>query len=393
MSFLPFLRFAVVVLAAIALPVSAFSQTTGGVAAQRRQFAPLPIPVDVKSHMSGDRRHWVRYAQCQIQFDVSLEKSIWIPMVADAGAQEAKIGRCVRTAIQEHADVLILPEVASAIPQPARARVFEMLASTARSAHMLIIAGSFYDDGRRSRIAYFGPNWTELGYKIRPSRFEVSPIAGHGMVEGDSILLLQTEFGNIATITCVDLISDAVQASIRRLIDERRLDVLVNINYNPASWEFLIEANSLARRHPVFVSITNAVPSPGGYSAATCKPATNEDDGYCYGHSAIFSSMNANYGSDDLGDDLVPDEFLMPSKPRQNAQSAAVAGAPAPTAVKKPIQKQLAYSYLVADTGTFRERALIYELNMELPRLAADTTAPDQGYPTIRNVKIRDLAP
>jgi predicted amidohydrolase len=364
-------------LAAIALAGTASAQTRNAGPAERLQFAPLPIPVDVKPHVSGERKHWVRYEQCQMQFDVALDKPAWIPMVADPVAQEAKIGQCVRTAVQEHVDVLIMPEVASAIPQPARGRVFEMLASTARSAHMLIVAGSYYDDSRRSRIAYFGPNWSELGYKIRPSRFEVSPVAGHGMVEGDSILLLQTEFGNIATITCVDLISDDVQASIRRLIDERRLDVLININYNPASWEFLIEANSLARRHPVFVSITNAVPSPSGYSPATCKPATNEDDGYCYGHSAVFSSINSNYGADDLGDDLVPDQFLIPG----------------PTAAKKPIRKQLAYSYLVADTGTFRERALIYELNMWLPRLAADTTAPDQGYPTIRNVEIRNLAP
>ncbi len=104
-----------------------------------------------------------------------------------------------------------------------------------------------------------------------------------------------------------------------------------------------------------FVSITNAVPSPGGYSAAMCKPATNEDDGYCSGQSAVFSSINSNYGADDLGDDLVPDEFL----------------APGSTAAEKPLRKQLAYS----------------------PRLAADKTAPDQGYPTIRNVEIRNVAP
>jgi predicted amidohydrolase len=368
-------------LAVVALPVAASSQQPTA-PDQRVQFAPLPIPVDVKTHVSGERRHWVRYEQCQMQFEVTLDASTWIPAVADPVAQPDRIDRCVRTAVQEHVDVLVLPEVALAIPKPARERVFALLASTARSAHMLIIGGSFYDDARKSRIAYFGPNWTELGYKIRPSRFEVSPIAGHGMVEGDSIVLIQTEFGNIAAITCVDLISDDVQASVRRLIDERRLDVLVNINYNPASWEFLIEANSLARRHPVFVSITNAVPPASGYAAATCKPASNEDDGYCYGHSAIFSSLNANYGADDIGSDLVPDAFLISSKTPPGAQP-----------VRKPIRKQLAYSYLVADTGTFRERALIYELNMELPRLAADTTAPDQGYPTIRNVKIRDLTP
>lgn len=346
--------------------------------AQRLRFAALPVPVDVKSHVTGEPKPWVRYVQCQIMFDVGLDKHVWLPHVADAAAQQQKIGQCVRTAAEEHADVLILPEVASAIARPARDTLFDSLASAAQANHMLIIAGSYYDDARHSRIAYFGPGWRELGYKIRPSRFEVSPVAGHGMAGGDAILLLQTDFGNIAAITCVDLISDDVQASIRHLIDERRLDVLVNINYNPASWEFLIEANSLARRHPVFVSITNAVPPAAEYNKATCKPATGDDDGYCYGHSAVFAGVNANYGADDLGPDLVPKDFLA---------GDTAAGA------QQPVRKQLAYNYLIADTGTFRERALVYDLNMRLPRISADTTAPDSGYPPIRNVKLRDLAP
>ncbi len=367
---------ATVVAALLPLAASAQARSPAPVAAQRVQFAALPVPVDVKSHVSGSPKPWVRYVQCQIMFEVGLDKRLWLPDVADPVAQQRKIAQCVRTALEEHADVLVLPEVAAAIPQPARDAAFAMLASTAQSAHMLIVAGSYYDDARHSRIAYFGPGWRELGYKIRPSRFEVSPVAGHGMVGGDAIVLLQTEFGNIAAITCVDLISDDVQASVRRLIDERRLDVLINLNYNPASWEFLIEANSLARRHPVFVSITNAVPPPAQYNKATCKPETGEDDGYCYGHTAVFSGVNANYGADDLGPDLVPKDFLVGDAGTQ-----------------RPVRKQLAYNYLIADTGTFRERALVYDLNMRLPRLSADTTAPDQGYPTIRNVKLRDLAP
>jgi predicted amidohydrolase len=356
-------RFAVpLIFATIALmPAWSAAQSTRPPAAQRLQFAPLPVPVDVKTHGSGAPKPWVRYVQCQIAFDVTLDKRTWLPMVVDAAAQQQKIAQCVRTAREERADVLILPEVASALPAAARETTFASLAEAAQSAHLLIVAGSYYDDARRSRIAYFGPGWRELGYKIRPSRFEVSPVAGHGMAPGESILLLQTDLGNIAAITCVDLISDDVQASVRRLIDERRLDVLININYNPASLEFLIEANSLARRHPVFVSITNAVPPPSHY-AATCKPASGDDDGYCYGHTAVFAGVNANYGADDLGADLAP------------------------------LRKQLAYNYLVADTGTFRERALVYDLNMRQPRLPADTAAPDQGYPTIRNVKVRDLA-
>ncbi len=345
---------------------------------QRVQFAPMPVPVEVRTHRAGEPKPWVRYVQCQFEFDVGLDRTRWLPRVADPDAQAKKIGRCVRTAIEEHADVLVLPEVASAIPAPARERLFASLASTAQSAHMLIVAGSFYDDARKSRIAYFGPGWRELGYKIRPSRFEVSPVAGHGMAAGDAIVLLQTDAGNIAAITCVDLISDDVQASIRRLIDQRRLDVLININYNPASWEFLIEANSLARRHPVFVSITNAVPSAPAYNKAACNAQTGEDDGYCYGHTAVFAGINASYGADDLGADLVPREFLLPDA--------------SPSAAPKPPRKQLAYNYMIADAGTFRERALVYDLNMRLRRLSADTTAPDEGYPTIRNVKLRDLA-
>ena len=333
-----------------------------------------PTPVTVIDHGHGVPQHWVRYAQCQMRFDVGDDKADRIPMAVDPLNQETKIGQCLQMAIAEKADVLILPEVAVALPSVNQQRVFANLSQAAQEHRMLIIAGSYYDAQRRSRIAYFGPGWTEQGFKIKQSRFEVSPVSGYGMQQGTSIYLLKTGFGNIAAITCVDLISDGVQAAVRRLIDEHRLDVLVNINYNPASWEFLIEANSIARRHPVFVSITNAAPET---DTAPCDPARNNDNGYCYGNSAIFASLNKNYGLADIfSAQLIPSHFLIqaPEVPRDPDD-----------------RRQLAYDYMVADTGAFGAKMLLYDLNMWFDRVAYDTTAPDQGYPTIRNIKIVDL--
>jgi len=73
------------------------------------------------------------------------------------------------------------------------------------------------------------------------------------MVPGDELIAITTPFGRILPLTCVDLISDGVQYVIRNLATRNQIDVIANVNFNPAGWEFMVEANSIARRHPVFV--------------------------------------------------------------------------------------------------------------------------------------------
>jgi hypothetical protein len=277
-------RIAFIAILFSAVSFGVFPWQAEGAVAPAATPAPIKfaVPIEFKTHYTAALKQWVRFTQCQIKFDVNEDPHNCLSYADNInGKQEARLNSCLRTAIEEHAEVLILPEVSVSLPTDIRQRVFAPFASAARSHKMLIIAGSYYDSDRRSRIAYFGPGWTERGYKIQPSRFEASPEDGHGMLGGKSIVVLRTEFGVIATITCVDLISDAVQADIRRLVDAGQLNVLVNINYNPASWEFLVEANSLARRHPVFVSITNAVPEELKKLSDAVRSKEQRRHGYC----------------------------------------------------------------------------------------------------------------
>jgi hypothetical protein len=48
---------------------------------------------------------------------------------------------------------------------------------------------------------------------------------------------------------------------------------------------------------------------------------------------------------------------------------------------------------LIAFISPGKEGALMYDLNLRLIRTPAETNAPDQGYPTVRNVKTILLAP
>ncbi|MCP4550354.1 MAG: hypothetical protein GY835_28170 [bacterium] len=299
-----------------------------------------------------------------------------------AAADPTKLARdlraCLRTAVAEQIDVLVLPELALTLPDPSRADFLEEVSTTSQAERMIVVAGSFYDADRYSRLVVVGPGWTEFGYKVRPSRFEVSPLANEGMRPGPEILALQTDYGNLVVITCVDLISDEVQFLVRSMATRGELDVLININHNPAAWEFLIEANGIVRRHPLFASITNVYVPAGGRCLRNDQP---HDNGYCYGHSAVFASLrtraserpNSSQRILDVLPELLPDPVV------------------ARGADGKPIARRLPYSNVAASLGAFREALLVYELNMRLKRVPGATNAPDQGYPPIRGIKVVDL--
>jgi hypothetical protein len=46
-----------------------------------------------------------------------------------------------------------------------------------------------------------------------------------------------------------------------------------------------------------------------------------------------------------------------------------------------------AYEMLIAHIPPGKEGVLIYDLNLRLIRTPSETNAPDQGYPTIRNIR------
>lgn len=260
--------------------------------------------------------------------------------------------------------VLVLPELALAAPQDVRNRISDKLRAYARDNDAVVIAGTYYDEQRFARTPVFGPDWEELGYKIRPSLLEVSHLHGKGMREGRDVLVVETKYGRIADVVCVDVLSDDVQYSVRRLATLGEIDMIAVVSLNPAGWEFLIEMNSLVRRHPVFASITNVT----NVSSEPCKDGS---EARCYGNSAVFANL---------------DKYRPKAQPSADARSLIPAQLLGATG-SVPLQ----YDQLIAAIAPMRQAMLVYELNLRLLREPNATNAPDQGYPSIRDVHVVDL--
>ena len=324
---------------------------------------PLPdLPaIRVADHRtSSETQHFVRFGQCQIEFKVLPSKantqSVWDAQ--DPAKLISNLEACLSTGLAEKLDVLVLPELALTLPEDLREQFLRKASTIANSESMIIVAGSYYDKERHNRLVVVGPGWVELGYKVRPSRFEVSPRDGEGMKPGNEILVLQTDLGNFAVITCVDLISDEVQFQVRRLATRGKIDVLMVINYNPAAWEFLVEANSIVRRHLIFASITNVFSSKSSSSNKT----KHRDNGYSYGHTAVFASLRTDKdvpNSSERIHDLIPDYFL-----KMDGDE---------------VKRRMPYDNIVGDIEAFREGLLVYELNMWLKRFQAIRTHQTRG--------------
>jgi predicted amidohydrolase len=336
----------------------------------------LPATHVVDHRGSTPVKEFPRFSQCQIRIPVKLDsRSLWT--AAEPDTLHEDITACLQTAVSEEVDVLVLPELALAFTPEERDSFLQEAKAVSRSTGMVVVAGSFYDEDRFSRLVVVGPEWIELGYKVRPSRFEVSPVAGEGMEPGPHVLVLKTPYGRFLVITCVDLLSDEVQYLARRMATRGEIDVVININHNPAAWEFLVEANSLVRRHPVFASITNTYILAAERAPRCMTDDGPSDSGYCNGHTAIFADLRTR-----LGD--------MP-----NSNARLLADLPDPVVRRdtdgNPTGMAVAYNKVVGDIGSFEEGMLVYELNMRMRRVPSETNAPDQGYPPVRDIHVVDL--
>ena len=270
---------------------------------------------------------------------------------------------CAAEAVKHNANVLILPELSLAYPEAERDKIIAKLKNIAKQHDMVIIAGSYYDKNRYSRTPIIGKNWFELGYKIRPSFYEASAKKGLGMKQGHYLTVVKTKYGNIMPLVCVDLISDTVNYQIRKLAAEHKIDVLANINYNPAAWEFLIEANSIVRRHPIFATVTN-VASVFGQRKKCIKSG---DNGNCGGNTALIANIRnhdlACPNCDSVLKEYLPNRFIFNG------------------------HKRLAYDNVVATIPPIKQGLLIYKLNLNLKRIPMAANAPDQGYPPVKDLQ------
>jgi hypothetical protein len=126
--------------------------------------------------------------------------------------------------------------------------------------------------------------------------------------------------------------------------------------------EFLVEANSIARRHPVFVTITNVAAYP-----PTKKECANDPGkSYCAGHTALFGNLRAD--------------------PKDCPNCIHAVTQDLPSIFLTGNNRSVPYDSIVADVPPLNESLLVYELNLRLLREPAATNAPDQGYPPIRSI-------
>ena len=135
-------------------------------------------------------RAYATYAQCQIEIMIGTDQNTSLPGVPDENARN--IADCLAIAVREGANVLMLPELALAFREPRRKEVLENIRGVAHGHQMIVLAGSYYDSSRESRLPVIGPDWEESGYTIHPSRFESSPRQGRGMSPGKELILIAT---------------------------------------------------------------------------------------------------------------------------------------------------------------------------------------------------------
>ena len=157
---------------------------------------------------------------------------------------------------------------------------------------------------------------------------------------------------------CVDLISDEVQFIARYLSNKNIINTLVNITYNQASTEFMRDMSIIVKRHSLFGCIIN-VANPDTEYKNNC----GEDN---YGNSSMFATL-----------------FIQKAKTTQLVSDC----------FKECESEKLqpAYSTLISQIDPDTEGIIIIDLNLSTVRPPKTVNAPDQGYPTIKNLKIIKL--
>lgn len=319
------------------------------------QFDPELPKIKFVDYKPDNRQWFVRFAQFQINFEYEINPINGLVLVKNPNNHIEKIIKCLDLAKKNNINVIVFPEVSMSLPNDLFQKVLSSLEKYSKDNDAIIIAGTFYDTNRCCKNVTVLPSGVYYSYKIRPSIFEVSPLSGEGMTITDTLHVFRTKYGNFLTLVCVDLISDNANFIARSLSNRGMIDMLININYNPKSQEFMREASAISVRHPLFVSLTNI----------TLLKKSCTIDGDEYGNTSIFGSINNSSLKDKLIKNI-PDCY----KTNDNKEL------------------QPAYKYLLGVVNPEIEGMLIYDINLRVIRTPKENNAPDQGYPTIKNMQI-----
>ena len=322
----------------------------------------LSVPKVKRVDYQSEQKVWfARYGQFQLEFDYSIDGTPFgLPLVKEQDSLIEKMKVCLDLAQENKINVVIFPELSLSYKKNKRLKFLKYLEDFASENDIIIVAGTFYDDEGICTNATILPSGICYTYKIRPSIFESSTIEGNGMAFSDTLHLFKTKYGNFVTLVCVDLISDDANYCVRDLSNKGMIDMLININFNPKSQEFMREASAMTMRHPLFVSLTN-VASHGKIVKYTW-------DGNEFGNTSVFGSTRSNFKQEITKS--LPDFYcVLDSIKRTHPAYKSMLG--------------------IIDPG--EETLLLYDINLRVIRAPEENNAPDQGYPTIKNIKKIDL--
>ncbi|MGL4852386.1 MAG: nitrilase-related carbon-nitrogen hydrolase [Phocaeicola sp.] len=321
----------------------------------KAQFADGLPKVQFIDYHPEERVWFARFGQFQLHFEYTTHPETGLILIKDVDAQLQKLEKSLAIAKQKRLNVLVFPELSISMDDKARSKALAMFQDYARENEAIIVAGTYYDESRYCKSLTILPNSTHHSYKTRPSIYEASPIYGEGVVPNDTLHVFRTKYGNLLTLVCVDLISDDANYMARNLSNRGMIDMLVNINFNPKSQEFMREAAALALRHPLFVSLTNVSLFQSGSTY----------DGDEYGNTSIFGSIDRRTFGTKIAK-MIPDFY-------KTADGTML---------------QPAYKNMLALIPPEIEGVLIYDLNLRMIRTPMESNAPDQGYPSIKNIEV-----
>jgi predicted amidohydrolase len=312
---------------------------------------PYIKTIDYQSAISVD---FARYGFCQFRYNL-IDTINGLKKIQDSNRIKEIINTSIDNAIKYNVNVLVFPELVLAISEKERNELLLRMQMISKQFGIIFIAGSFYNKNRENTVPIVLPTGVDFSYKIKQSKFEVSPICDEGMVRGDTLVVISSKYGKILPIVCVDLISDEIQFIARYLSNKDKISILLNLTYNPASIEFMREMSSIVKRHQLFGGIIN-VANPDKLAKDNCGENS-------YGNTSLFASLDIQQ---EKTLNLISDCFK--------------------DCEKKNLQP--AYSTLISQINSDKEGIIIMDLNLSTVRPPKTTNAPDQGYPTLKELKI-----
>jgi hypothetical protein len=107
------------------------------------------VTVRIADHFSGHRKHFVKFAQCQIEIQLEPDgRGLWRVRKGKEADLHTRINACISQAASDHADVLIMPELALAFPSSELPGVLADLRKTASGKQLRVNATRNYEENQ-----------------------------------------------------------------------------------------------------------------------------------------------------------------------------------------------------------------------------------------------------